>query len=224
MKSFESFSKEIRRLIEIIISNPEHHMKWLNTLSFLENCGAKKIAASEHRTLVREQVLKHAAEEFRHAHSLKKQIEKITKNKPLDYSMHSLLGGITSLNYLEHLDLGICRFLSILELPKSEVRETAYHLVTYAIELRAQELYPIYHEILKKINSPVSVKAIILEEENHLKEIEQNLKDTPTRWVEHACKLESALCSDWIKGIQKDIKDLKDIKDKKDSKNEYFSP
>ena len=52
------------------------HAKWLNTLSFLENCGARKIAACEHPTLVKEEMLKHAAEEFRHAHHLKRQIDK----------------------------------------------------------------------------------------------------------------------------------------------------
>ena len=56
-----SFADQIRQLIITIIAAPELHAKWLNTLSYLENCGARKIAACEHPTLVKEEMLKHAA-------------------------------------------------------------------------------------------------------------------------------------------------------------------
>ena len=71
------FVEEFTSLLRLVIAHPDLHAKWLNTLSFLENCGARKIAMCEHKTLVKEEMLKHAAEEFRHAHDLKKQLLKI---------------------------------------------------------------------------------------------------------------------------------------------------
>ena len=43
----------------------------------MENAGAKKISASEDKEKVSLIILKHAAEEHRHAYYLKKQIAKI---------------------------------------------------------------------------------------------------------------------------------------------------
>ena len=77
IKGFVSFEKEIGKLIGPIVKDPLLHGLWLNTLSYLENCGARMIAACEHPTLVKEEMLKHAAEEFRHAFYLKKQLARI---------------------------------------------------------------------------------------------------------------------------------------------------
>jgi len=98
----------IKPLLTSIVACPKLHAKWLNTLSYLENCGARKIASCEHPTLVREEMLKHAAEEFRHAHYLKKQIQRISR--PIEtYALPTLLGGIATLHYLNSLDLKTCR-------------------------------------------------------------------------------------------------------------------
>ena len=67
----------MRATIERIVENPELHAKWLNTLSFMENCGARKISAGEDRVKTSLLQLKHAAEEHRHAYYLKKQIGKL---------------------------------------------------------------------------------------------------------------------------------------------------
>src|SRR5271170_3629580 len=97
MTSFISFAAITKLLLTAIVASDELHAKWLNTLSFLENCGARKISACEHPTLVKEEMLKHAAEEFRHAHHLKKQIAKIPGGITIeDYTLSSLLGGTTT--------------------------------------------------------------------------------------------------------------------------------
>jgi bacterioferritin (cytochrome b1) len=69
---------EFYNLLEKIVQHHETHAKWLNTLSFMENAGARKISACEHPTEVSLIQLKHAAEEHRHAYYLKKQILKIS--------------------------------------------------------------------------------------------------------------------------------------------------
>jgi len=60
-----------------ITSDAFTHAQFLNTLSYMENVGAKKISKFEPKTEVSLIVLKHAAEEHRHAYYLKKQISKL---------------------------------------------------------------------------------------------------------------------------------------------------
>lgn len=194
----------MKQLLEAIVACPTTHAKWLNTLSFLENCGARKIAACEHPTLVKEEMLKHAAEEFRHAHYLKRQIGRISPI-PLDtYALPSLLGGIKTLHYLPSLDLQTCRYLKSCTMPPHALKEAAYTLVTYAIECRAEALYPLYDEVLRKASSPVTVKSILLEEKDHLNEMRARLNTLPSGWLhaEAVCHFESTLCNSWLNFLQ----------------------
>lgn len=77
----------------ITVSYPKEHARFINTLSYLENCGVKLIARSEHPIMVKKEVLKHAAEEFRHAYFLKAQIEKVYSPSLKSYQLEELLGG-----------------------------------------------------------------------------------------------------------------------------------
>lgn len=204
MNGFISFKDQIKNFLNKTVLSEERHTKWLNTLSFLENCGARKIAACEHPTLVKEEMLKHAAEEFRHAHYLKRQLERISSNKIPDYSASSILGGSYTLHYLSLLDMQTCRYLKTMGFTGPAIKEAAYLLVTYAIELRAGEIYPIYEEILRKTESRVTVKSILLEEEEHLKEMEAGLKLLPSGFLhaKNICQLEGALCKNWLQVLE----------------------
>lgn len=200
MTSFTSFAKQTEQLLTAIVASNELHAKWLNTLSFLENCGAGKIAACEHPTLVKEEMLKHAAEEFRHAHHLKRQIERVSSNSMNTYALSFMLGGPATLHYLTALDLKASRYLKALGLSKHSIKEAAYLLVTYAIELRAEELYPIYDRVLRKASSRVAVKSILLEEKEHLDEMKEGLKQLSSGFTHaaHICAIESNLCKLWL--------------------------
>ena len=67
------------------------------------------------------------------------------------------------------LDVEVCRYLKKeLHLTGKELRFAAYLLVTYAIEVRADELYPVYQDALDASGSKINVKSIILEEEGPL--------------------------------------------------------
>jgi hypothetical protein len=197
----------LETLLRQIVASPELHAKWLNTLSFLENCGARKIAACEHPTLVKEQMLKHAAEEFRHAHHLKKQISRIWPQPLTTYSPNSLLGHISTLHYLHALDLKTCRYLKDLKLCSTAIKEAAYLLVTYAIECRAEILYPIYDRILRQTHSRVMVKSILLEEKEHLEEMRTGIVLLPSGVIhaEKVCSLETTLYHSWLDSIHKCI-------------------
>lgn len=197
----------MKQLLPIIIASDILHAKWLNTLSFLENCGARKIAASEHPTLVKEEILKHAAEEFRHAHYLKRQIQKVTREPIETYALSSLLGGTSTLHYLDALDIKTCRYLKKAGFSNSALKKAAYLLVTYAIEQRAAELYPLYDGLLREAHSRVTVKSILLEEKEHLEEMKEGLK-----WLKngffHAAyvrSLEGNLYQTWVKNVAREI-------------------
>lgn len=196
---FFSFKSEISELIELVVEDPVWHGRWLNTLSYLENCGARKIASCEHPTQVKENMLKHAAEEFRHAFYLKTQLAKLDQHHE-DYRRSNLLGGWSAYHYLNALDLHIVRFLKNQGLANSQIKMIAYSLVTYVIELRAGELYSIYQTILKRCSSKVQVQSIIFEEKEHLEEMKEELKSLEIcpKIIAKACAIESHLFKRWL--------------------------
>lgn len=200
---------EFSELLSIIINDNRLHARWLNTLSLMENTGARKISACEDTETVTYIILKHAAEEHRHAFYLKKQIEKTGVSCPT-YSSSYLLAPSSSKHYLNQLDVDVCRYVkSELGLTGKKLRFAAYLLVTYAIEVRADELYPVYQEALDELSSKVNVKSIILEEEGHLEEMIKQLQSFSPDWQYHADKaveFETKLFNNWISQLSKELK------------------
>ncbi|MET4080167.1 hypothetical protein ABIB40_000107 [Pedobacter sp. UYP30] len=192
-----------------IVADDILHAKWLNTLSFMENAGAKKISASEHKEKVNLIILKHAAEEHRHAYYLKKQISKINPESCPTYANAELLSPANTKYYLHALDIAVCRYLKEkFNLSGYDLKFAAYLFVTYAIEVRADELYPIYQDILDRSNSKVNVKSIILEEEGHLEEMIKQLATFSKDWKQYAddvIAIEQALFQNWTKDLATEI-------------------
>lgn len=181
-----------------IVSSETLHAQWLNALSYLENCGARKIAACEHPQLVRNEMLKHACEEFRHAYYLKQQMKKLKVEFIENYQ--NLLGGLFTKNYLNRLEVEVCRLLKVQFGWSDELlQENAYICVTYAIEVRAAVLYPLYQNVLKEQGSPVSVRMLILEEDQHLEEMEKALGELKgcNGLKEMLCQIEVKLYQQW---------------------------
>ncbi len=195
----------MKSLFTALVTKPEWHAKWLNTLSLMENTGARKISASEHKQRVSLIILKHAAEEHRHAYYLKKQIAKLEEGDFPDYSDEYLVAPQHSRYYLHKLDVEVCRYLKRLGLFGDELKFAAYLLVTYAIEVRADALYPVYQEVLDEAGSRVTVKSIILEEEGHLEEMIAQLTRFSPDWQMHAQQavdMETQLFNDWISALK----------------------
>ncbi|MNY53203.1 hypothetical protein D3C86_1889390 [compost metagenome] len=103
------------------------------------------------------------------------------------------------------MDVAVCRYLKQhFDLTGYELKFGAYLFVTYAIEVRADELYPIYQDVLTDAGSKVNVKSIILEEEGHLEEMLNQLKTFSPDWEEHAnlvIEIEQNMFSDWMQGL-----------------------
>ena len=191
--------------LQTIVDSDSIHAKWLNSLSMMENTGARKISKYEHPVHTGIIVLKHAAEEARHAYYLKKQIGKLAEDACPDYSYPYLLAPIESHHYLNLLDVEACRYLkNKLNLEGRALKHGAYLLVTYAIEVRADMLYGIYQDALTKHGSKVNVKSIILEEEGHLQEMQRMLEVFHPQWEALAadmCAVENRLFHTWIAAI-----------------------
>ena len=203
---------EFHRLLKRIVQDGGTHAKWLNTLSFMENAGARKISKCEHPILVSQIQLKHAAEEHRHAYYLKKQIGKINPELCKTYEDTELLASIATRQYLHSLDIKACRYLQdAFKLNKEDIKYAAYLFVTYAIEVRADELYPVYQQVLTEESSRIMVKSIILEEEGHLEEMIHQLNEFSTDWKHHTeniLSIEKVLHEQWINAITEEVGQL----------------
>lgn len=200
---------QLNDILTTIVKNDSLHARWLNTLSLMENTGARKISASEDPATVTYIILKHAAEEHRHAFYLKKQIEKVETSALPTYAPAYLLAATHSKRYLNQLDVDVCRYLKQeMGLTGKQLRFAAYLLVTYAIEVRADELYPIYQDVLTEASSKVNVKSIILEEEGHLEEMINQLQHFSPDWQLHADKavaIETGLFNTWVSEVKAEI-------------------
>jgi len=199
----------IKPILEHIVNDTQLHAKWLNTLSYMENAGAKKISASEHKENVTLIILKHAAEEHRHAYYLKKQLDKLGGNLCATYRNEELLTPNQTKFYLNSLDVAVCRYLKQqFNLSGYELKFAAYLFVTYAIEVRADELYPVYQDVLTTAKSKVNVKSIILEEEGHLEEMLNQLKTFSPEWEKHAevvIGIEQAMFDVWMSNLGEQV-------------------
>lgn len=124
-----------------------------------------------------------------------------------DYALESLVGGTATLHYLASLDQQTSRYLKAQGLGNRVIKEAAYLLVTYAIELRAEELYPVYDEILRKKGAKVNVKSILLEEKEHLNEMKEGISKLSNGFshAEKICAFESHICAKWLQAISKEI-------------------
>ncbi len=205
----ELMEQKFRDAINTIVPSAQLHAKWLNSLSLMENTGARKISRYEDPIKTNIIVLKHAAEEARHAYYLKKQIEKLIPAGYPDYASEYLLAPATSSRYLYKLDIAACRYLKTkFGLKDRDLFHGAYLLVTYAIEVRADLLYGIYQEALTQHHSKVNVKSIIAEEEGHLEEMTRMLQDFHPEWqllANDMIAIEKKLFSEWIHDIAKSI-------------------
>ncbi|WP_353145738.1 hypothetical protein [Chryseobacterium sp.] len=203
---------EFHYLLQRIVQDNSTHAKWLNTLSYMENAGARKISKCEHPVSVTLIQLKHAAEEHRHAYYLKKQIGKIHPEFCKTYEAEELLAPVATRQYLHSLDIKACRYLrNVFQLRQEELKYAAYLFVTYAIEVRADELYPVYQDILTKEASKIMVKSIILEEEGHLEEMISQLNEFSEDWKLHAeniLEIEKVLHDQWIDAIAEEVSQL----------------
>ncbi len=152
----------VRGFLTDIVQRPADHAKFMNMLSMLEHMGSRKIMVSQMDKTLTEDVLKHLAEEARHAYFFKRQAERVA-GKPLDgYTEDNTMERVPALMYFGRLDAGISAQVT---------DEEAYPWVSLIIELRACWLYEIYNDVLSKSGLKLSLKSLLAEEDMHLAEM-----------------------------------------------------
>ena len=154
----------VRAFLATIVTQPEQHARFLNMLSMLEHMGSRKIMVSQMHdpANMTEDMLKHLAEEARHAYFFKRQAERIARGPMPGYHDDNTFCRIPAAMYFGRLDAGLSK-----RVPAAE----AYPWVSLIIELRACWLYALYHEVLQEAKVTISLKSLLAEEDMHLAEM-----------------------------------------------------
>lgn len=190
-----------------IVKNQELHAKWLNTASYLEYIGFRKIVKSQQASSLDIETMKHMIEEGRHALLLKNLAIRTGGSRFNDYSEDSLLCGREAETYIQSLDRACEEVVSTHLTPPLRSR-MAYLYVTWLIERRALTVYELYQSTLRNAGWKPNLTGLLAEELGHLASVEEELrKDDPT-FKERSSRLESmeaALYSRFICAIRKFI-------------------
>lgn len=168
--SSADLAEPVRRRLSWWVEHPREHARFLNTLSLMEHIGSRKIMASQTRGPLGRDVLKHLAEETRHAFFFKKAAETLARH-PLEYGEQETVRPASARIYFGRLDAAIAARLG----PGTHV-EVPYLYVSLTVELRAIWTYRLYHSVLDERPRGLSLKSILAEEELHLEQMLQRLQ------------------------------------------------
>jgi hypothetical protein len=174
-------STELNHLLEVLVSDSQLHARFINTFSYLEYLGFRKIVKSQRSEEIDTDVLTHALEEARHALKLKRYAIKLGGPNFHRYTEEAMLCRKEAENYFKFLDESVCN--SFQTFTQKEISRLTYLYVTLLVEIRALGIYTEYHKLAGSAGSPFG--GILLEEENHLSVVETELKsldrDMPIR-------------------------------------------
>jgi rubrerythrin len=164
----------------------------------MEHIGSRKILLNQDNGAWPDEALRHMAEEARHAHFFRRAAEKIS-GQAMTYSSDSTLARPAAVMYMQRLDATIS---SLLDMHKTYT----YGYVTLAVEIRADWLYEIYESVLKQADSPISLRSVIAEEEAHLAQIEEFLKNSDANFNRRRSEFEMVerkLFARWFEAMKK---------------------
>ncbi|NDE89655.1 MAG: hypothetical protein EB059_00730 [Alphaproteobacteria bacterium] len=155
-----------RAFLTRVIQDDTMHGRFLNTLSLLEHIGSRKIMLSHIHKSPNGEVLKHMAEEARHAYFFSNKAQALLKQPLNDYSQNTTLAPAAAKMYFGKLD-------SMIEhrITAPEKNDACYLWVSLMIELRAHWAYGLYQDVLQQHQKSLSLKSLIAEENLHLAEM-----------------------------------------------------
>jgi hypothetical protein len=161
----------VTRLLSQICAAPELHARFLNTLSLMEHIGSRKIMASQSGEDLKQDTLKHLAEETRHAFFFKRAAESAAR-EALDYSAANTIATAAARAYMGRLDAFLAASLA-----GGTPRECAYLYMSLIVEIRAVWFYRLYQQVLAERGASLSLKSVLAEEERHLSDMTARLVD-----------------------------------------------
>lgn len=160
-----------RRRVAWWCERPQEHARFLNTLALLEHIGSRKIMVSQTGGPLGQHVLKHLAEETRHAFFFKRAAERLAR-RTLAFEAEDTIRPVAAMMYFGRLDASISAALGTPVHP-----EVPYLYVSLIIELRAIWAYRLYHQVLSEQGMSLSLKSILAEEEMHLTQMLNRLEE-----------------------------------------------
>lgn len=157
---------DIHNLLLKIISNHHSHACWLNSLSYLEYRGVRKILRSQNTNDMNLSLLQHIFEEAKHSMMLKRFAIQLGGQLFANYSDKNTLVFSEFKKYFYSIDMNVNNLL----VEKSMNISKAYHLTSWIIEVRAIYVYKIYNQLLKSTNFNFNLHFLLNDEEKHLQE------------------------------------------------------
>jgi hypothetical protein len=161
-------------LVNIVVADPQLHARWINTFSFLEYVGFRKIVKSQQAETLSAEVLAHALEEGRHAMGLKKLALKIGGKAFDSYAPEALLCGEEAEDYFQTLDKSCDAALA--ELSEAQRAALVYLYVTWLVEIRALEVYTTYGKAVAASGGAQGLDGLLAEEAQHLSRVTSELQ------------------------------------------------
>jgi hypothetical protein len=164
----------LNSLLSAIVADVDLHARWLNTFSYLEYIGFRKIVKSQHSSAMDFETLSHAVEEGRHALLLKKLAMNTGGDRFEHYTAATMLCHEQAENYFQSLD-SFCETKMETMAPVRRIRLT-YLYVTWLIEIRALTVYDYYQAALNLKGERLPLGGLLAEEDRHLAAVERELK------------------------------------------------
>ena len=179
----------LKVLVDRIVVDPNLHARWINTFSYLEYVGFRKIVKSQRAETLTAEILGHACEEGRHALMLKKLAVKIGGEAFDSYAPECLLCGEEAEAYFQNLDHDCDEALA--DRPEEERTRLVYGYVTWLVERRALEVYEIYRQAIGDGELVKKLGALLVEEDRHLAQIEGLIKAVDPDFAKRAPTFEA---------------------------------
>jgi hypothetical protein len=174
----ESEGRQAALLDRVIAAD---HARFLNTLARLEYIGVRKMLKSRRAERLDLDGLQHMLDETIHALRLKKAAHAVGGEDAVKtFSAADTLAGDEGEAYFQTVDRAAEAALD--DLPAERRGEVNYLLSSAAIEVRAQAFYPMYESRLRALGLPVSVAAILRDEDRHLAEMAERLAAALPDW------------------------------------------
>lgn len=167
----DELASAVKQRLAWFCRHPSAHARFLNTLSLLEHIGSRKIMKSRVGDGLSGDVLRHLAEETRHAYFFKHAAEKLARGA-LGFGAAETIAGSAARSYMGRLDASItgeCDARSESSLP--------YLYMSLIVELRAVWFYRLYQALLSEHKVGISLKSVLAEEELHLDAMLARLAD-----------------------------------------------
>lgn len=180
----------LETLVGKIVKDPQLHARWINTFSFLEYIGFRKIVKSQQAETLNATTLGHAVEEGRHALRLKKLAIQTGGAAFESYTADVLLCGEEAEDYFQSLDHQ-CEAL-FAHRDETERSRLTYLYVTWLVERRALEVYGLYKKVLGGGQIAQKLDGLLVEEVGHLRQVESEIAQNDPQHEAHA-KLAEAL-------------------------------